>query len=114
MFCNANTLLQTRKHSPASVDSDRQDVVVKSLLHHADDLRLRGDLSALQALQAEQGDGRDWKRLTGQNGKKKRVKVLKREGLRSHGGEADSLTMGTTLTDRAVKPGWQPILVRLG
>lgn len=59
MFGSANRLLQTHKRSPASVDPERQDVVVEALLHHADDLRLRGDLSALQALQTKQGDGRD-------------------------------------------------------
>lgn len=40
--------------SPAAVDSDRQYVVVEAFFHHAGDLRLRGDLSALQTLQAEQ------------------------------------------------------------
>lgn len=63
-WANANTQSQTfsantwgGKHPPAAVDSDRQNVVVEALLHHAEDLRLCGDLSALQALEAEQRDG---------------------------------------------------------
>lgn len=79
---------QARKHPPASVDSERQDVVVEALLHHAEDLVLRGDLSALQALQTEQGDGRDRKRLAGRNEKKKvqRSEEDMRQRLSSHWG----------------------------
>lgn len=43
-------------------------MVVEALLQHADDLILHGDLSALQALQPKQGDGRDRKRLAGVEG----------------------------------------------
>lgn len=68
--CSSQESEQARKHPPASVDSERQDVVVEALLHHAEDLVLHGDLSALQALQTEQGDGRDRKRLAGRNEKK--------------------------------------------
>lgn len=41
---------------PASVDSDRQDVVVETLCGQTAHLRVRGDLSALQTLQAEHGE----------------------------------------------------------
>lgn len=50
---------------PASVDSDRQNVVVEALFDQAEDLRLRGDLSALQTLQAEQRDGGNGEHLGG-------------------------------------------------
>lgn len=43
-------------------------MVVEAFFHYADDLRLRGDLSALQALQAEQRDGGNRKRLRGGQG----------------------------------------------
>lgn len=95
-------------------------MVVEALLHHASDLRLRGDLAALQALQAEQGDGRHRKRLKGEGGG---VVERKNKGQRSEeaalvvartAGAATPLTMGTTLTERGVKPSGQPMLVRLG
>lgn len=56
---------EVEKHavSPAAVDSDRQYVVVEAFFHHAGDLRLCGDLSALQTLQAEQWDGGNCERL---------------------------------------------------
>lgn len=113
--CSLQESEQARKHPPASVDSERQDVVVEALLHHAEDLVLHGDLSALQALQTEQGDGRDRKRLAGRNEKQKvqRSEEDMRRRLLSHWGAA-SLTTGTALMDRAVKLGSQPILVRFG
>lgn len=49
--------------SPAAVHSDRQYVVVEAFFHHTGDLCLRGDLSALQTLQAEQRDGGNCERL---------------------------------------------------
>lgn len=49
--------------SPAAVDSDGQDVVVEAFFHHAADLTVHGDLSALQTLQAEQWDGGNRERL---------------------------------------------------
>lgn len=73
--CSSQESEQARKHPPASVDSERQDVVVEALLHHAEDLVLHGDLSTLQALQTEQGDGWDRKRLAGRNEKKKGSEV---------------------------------------
>lgn len=45
-----------KKKVPASVDSDRQDVVVETLCGQTAHLRVRGDLSALQTLQAEHGE----------------------------------------------------------
>lgn len=60
-----DTAVQKNAVSPAAVDSDRQDVVVEAFFHHAGDLRLRGDLSAFQALQTEQWDGGNCKRLHG-------------------------------------------------
>lgn len=53
------------KHSPAAIDSERQNLVVEALFHHADDLILGGDLSALQALVSKQRDGGDRKCLEG-------------------------------------------------
>lgn len=96
--CSSQESEQARKHPPASVDSERQDVVVEALLHHAEDLVLHGDLSALQALQTEQGDGRDRKRLAGRNGKKKF------RGLRRIRGGACCRTGGLPPSPRA--PPW--------
>lgn len=109
-------LLQTCKiaHPPASVDSERQDLVVEALLHHAEDLVLSGDLSALQALQTEQRDGRDRKRLAGRKVEKKFRGLRRKRGARRRKVGAASLTMGAALMDRAVKLGSQPILVRFG
>lgn len=47
---------EKKKKVPASVDSDRQDVVVETLCGQTAHLRVRGDLSALQTLQAEHGE----------------------------------------------------------
>lgn len=84
---------KARKHPPASVDSERQDLVVEALLHHAEDLVLRCDLAALQALQTEQRDGRDRKRLAGRRVEKKfrglrrkRGSARRRTGWRVGGG----------------------------
>lgn len=55
---------------PASVDSDRQDVVVETLCGQTAHLRVCGDLSALQTLQAEHGEWGNTERLT-KNGDKR-------------------------------------------
>lgn len=47
----------TEIHLPASIDSDRENVVVESLFNHADNLCVCGYLSALQTLKAKQRDG---------------------------------------------------------
>lgn len=58
-----HTVTQKNKHSPATVDFDREDVVVIALFNHVDDLCVCGDLSALQTLEAKQRDGGNWKSL---------------------------------------------------
>ena len=40
-------------HTPASVDADREEVVVEALGHEVGHLRVRGDLLPLQTLQTE-------------------------------------------------------------
>lgn len=100
------------KHSPAAIDSERQNLVVEALFRHADDLILGGDLSALQALVSKQRDGGDRKCLEG--GKEDFSEVA--------GGENTELvfvyerfpTTGTTLRDRTVKSDGQPMLARFG
>lgn len=59
MFKQSQRVAQKSKHLLATVDFDGEDVVVKSLFNHADDLRVCGDLSALQTLEAKQRDGRN-------------------------------------------------------
>lgn len=100
------------KHSPAAVDSERQNLVVEALFRHADDLILGGDLSALQALVSKQRDGGDRECLEGR----------KEDFSQVAGGENAVLvfvyerfpTIGTTLRDRTVKSDGQPMLARCG
>lgn len=86
-------------------------MVVEAFFHHAGDLTLHGDLSALQALQAEQRDGGNGEGLRGrQNG--------------GHGTLDNnmvfvcvsvwSLTTGAVLTEQMLKPDGHPMLDRFG
>lgn len=100
------------KHSPAAVDSERQNLVVEALFHHADDLILGGDLPALQALVSKQRDGGDGECLEGRKEDSSEV---------AGGGNAALVfvcerfpTTGTTLRDRTVKSDGQPMLARFG
>lgn len=54
------------KHLPAAVDSNREDVVVEALFHHAVDLCVCGDLPALKTLQTKQRDGGNCEHLHGE------------------------------------------------
>lgn len=107
-----STNSQRDKHSPATIHSERQNLVVEALFCHADDLVLGGDLSALQALVAKQRDGGDRKCLEGR----------KEDLSEVAGGENTVLvfvydhfpTIGTTLRDRTVKSDGQPMLARFG
>lgn len=90
-------------------------MVVEALLNHVDDLCVRGDLSALQALEAEQRDGGNCERL---DGERRRFRVSQSKGIQ--GGvilvfnSSDFLTIGTALMERMAKPGGHPMLVKLG
>lgn len=55
-------------------------MVVEALLDHVDDLRVHGDLSALQTLEAEQRDGGNCERL---DGERRRFRASQREGIQS-------------------------------
>lgn len=98
----------TATHWPAAVDLDRQDVVVEAVLDQTGDLRLGGDLPALQTFESEQRHGRHRQRLhiqedvTGTTG---RAPGSNRETL---------LTIGTSLMESTEQLEGQPILVRLG
>lgn len=101
--------------SPAAVDSDGQDMVVEAFFHHAGDLTVHGDLSALQTLQAEQWDGGNAERL--------RRRQMGVQGTLDNNRVfigmcvcvcVWSLTTGTVLTEQMVEPDGHPMLDRFG
>lgn len=103
---NTNTL---RKHSPATVDSDRENVIVESLFYHVDDLSLGGDLPALQTLQTEQRNGGNREGL-----KRKKVEVQKNSIKNKALLYERFLTIGTALIEQMVKLDGHPMLDRFG
>lgn len=100
------------KHSPAAIDSERQNLVVEALFRHVDDLILGGDLSALQALVSKQRDGGDRKCLEGR--KEYFSEVAGGENAAPVFVYKCFPTIGTALRDRTVKSDGQPMLARFG
>lgn len=106
----ANKNIQTLcKHSPATVDSDRENVIVESLFYHVDDLSLGGDLPALQTLQTEQRNGGNREGL-----KRKKVEDQKNSVKNKALLYERFLTIGTALIERMVKLDGHPMLDRFG
>lgn len=88
-------------------------MIVEALLDQTEDLRFRGDLPALQTLEAKQRDGGNREHLDTDMITEAQRKNERKE-YREFSILGGFLTVGTTLTERMGQLGGQPMLVKLG